>query len=449
MAKQEKQSLYQSKETVYPRLIKSKSNRQRKRYAGLLYAIFFLLPWLEWGNKPVIYFHLTERQFHIFCWTFWPQDFMYLAWLLIIAAFALFFFTTIAGRLWCGFLCPQTIWTMVFVWIEEKIEGHALARQALAKEPLTGKRLIKKISKHSLWFMVALITGLNFVAYFYPIRTLLTDMLSLSMPIEGVVWISIFTYLTYLDAGWLREQVCIYMCPYARFQGVMYDKDTLIVTYNDDVGEPRGSIKSGAKGGCIDCSLCVQVCPTGIDIRQGQQIDCINCGLCVDACDQVMQSVARPSNLITWSALDKNTGQKLKWLRPKMIAYATVLVIMVGVFSVSLLNRSEIELSVIKDRDYMYRRLNDGQVANYYVIKVGNKSQQKQHYTLILSPETASFSKRFNPNITLEAGELKELDVSVMQAKEKAGVKPLSIAVQSVSTGKVLATVNTRFMFPR
>lgn len=442
-----KQSLYQKRETIYTKVIGGRLQHVRISVAGLIYGCFFLLPWINYGDRPVVFFDLDARQFHILAFNFWPQDFMYLAWLLIIAAFALFLFTTVAGRLWCGFTCPQTIWTLAFIWIEQKVEGKPNARKQLDQAPWSLRKIRIKTVKHILWLLLSIATAITFVAYFYPIRELVSDIIHQNVSLTALVWIGIFTYLTYLDAGWLREQVCIYMCPYARFQGVMYDKNTLLVAYNEKIGEPRASLKSRTEdaGGCIDCELCVQVCPTGIDIRHGSQVACINCGLCLDACKDVMYAIERPANLITFTTLESDDNKPLKILRPKTIAYLTVLIIMCTLFVFNLWNRSNLEASITRDRDNIYREVDDTTVANDYLLKVANKSQSEQHYIIVIS--NPQFILGENNSFNLAKGESREINLTISTHQLQKGSQPLTIMIKNEASEKSEIDIETRFIF--
>lgn len=444
----EKASLYQKRKKIHPKIIKGRSNNFRLITAFIIYGAFFGLPWLQWGENPAIFFDLAARQFHIFGLTFWPQDFMFLAWGLIIAAFSLFLFTTVAGRLWCGYACPQTIWTLAFVWVEQKIEGLPHQRRHLDEAPISTNKLIKRVSKHAIWLIMAFLTGATFVSYFYPVREMVIALSQADISLTAMVWISIFTYLTYIDAAWLREQVCIYMCPYARFQSVMYDKDTLLVSYHPEKGEPRSSIKSRSEnhGGCIDCKLCVQVCPTGIDIREGQQIDCINCGLCEDACKDIMEQVGQPADLITFTTLNQLEGKKpLKLIRPKTIAYCTILAIMTGLLAYNLITRTALEASVLRDRDTLYETLNSGEIANRYTIKAANKSGINRSYQLSIEP--SDYRLETQEPITIEAGELIEEEVRIITTQQLQGSRKIIIRFDDISSEQS-DTIETRFIYP-
>lgn len=292
-------SLYEAQKKIYPRSIVGVFARWRWAMVAFTQLVFYGLPWLQWGERQMVLFDLGARRFYLFGLVLYPQDFIYLTGLLIISALSLFLFTAVAGRLWCGFSCPQTVYTEMFMWIEHKVEGDRSARLRLDNGPWTFEKLRKKGLKQFLWIAVSAWTGFTFVGYFVPIRELGTELMALQGSWQ-LFWVAFYGFATYGNAGFLREQVCKYMCPYARFQSAMFDKDTLVVTYDEARGEPRGprnkSVDHRARGlgDCIDCTLCVQVCPVGIDIRNGLQYECIGCGLCVDACNTVMDKMKYP-----------------------------------------------------------------------------------------------------------------------------------------------------------
>ncbi|CAA0121012.1 Uncharacterised protein [BD1-7 clade bacterium] len=448
-----KESLYQSRKKIYPKLISGFYQRWRRIFGIAVYGLFFLVPWINLDDRPIVYFDLAQRQFHLLGLNFWPQDFMFLAWFLIIAAYSLFTFTNIAGRLWCGFLCPQTIWTLAFVWVEDKIEGNSYHRKKIdQQDKLTANQRAKRVAKYVVWLLMALLTGATFVSYFYPARELYPALLSGDITLTPLVWVGIFTYLTFIDAAVLREQVCIYMCPYARFQSVMYDENTLAVAYNPDIGEPRASLKAQKSGkienagGCIDCSLCVQVCPTGIDIRDGMQIDCINCGLCVDACADVMESVDRPKNLITFNTLNRLNGKETHLIRPRTVGYSIVLFAMITLFTTMLFNRVAVEASVIRERDRIYRVNAQHEVSNYYLLKIANKSQEDQSYTVNI--ETEGFKLAKSPVVTLKKGQMVERPLTVLSPQKDPGSYPITFEVISTKDQSILKTIESRYIFP-
>lgn len=380
--------LYQEREKIYVRRIKGFYRSLRVYGGALLFAAYFGTVWLTWNGRQAVWFDLPSRQFHVFGITFWPQDFMLLSWALIICAFALFFITVFAGRVWCGYTCPQSAWTWIFMFIEEKTEGKRNARIKLDEQPMTLLKFSRKFAKHLLWVLVALATAITFVGYFTPIRQLIPDLFTFDTSAWAVFWIAFFTLATYGNAGWLREQVCIYMCPYARFQAVMFDQDTLIVSYDEKRGEPRGSRRRGIDpaelnlGDCIDCDLCVQVCPTGIDIRDGLQYECIGCAACIDACDSVMDKMGYEPGLIRYTTEHALEGKPSRILRPRLIGYAVALVIMVVLFAWVIATRVPLEMSIERGRGALHRITPQGLVENSYNVQLMNMSQVDRSYTL-------------------------------------------------------------------
>lgn len=380
--------LYQEREKIYVRRIKGFYRSLRVYGGALLFAAYFGTVWLNWNGRQAVWFDLPSRQFHVFGITFWPQDFMLLSWALIICAFALFFITVFAGRVWCGYTCPQSAWTWIFMFIEEKTEGKRNARIKLDEQPMTLLKFSRKFAKHLLWVLVALATAITFVGYFTPIRPLIPDLFTFDTSAWAVFWIAFFTLATYGNAGWLREQVCIYMCPYARFQAVMFDQDTLIVSYDEKRGEPRGSRRRGIDpkelnlGDCIDCDLCVQVCPTGIDIRDGLQYECIGCAACIDACDSVMDKMGYEPGLIRYTTEHALEGKPSRILRPRLIGYAVALTIMVVLFAWVIATRVPLEMSIERGRGALHRITSQGLVENSYNVQLMNMSQVDRSYTL-------------------------------------------------------------------
>ena len=368
--------LYGSREKIFVRSTEGPFQRLRRYTVWPLLFTYFGTVWLEWGGRQAVLFDLPARQFHVFGLTFWPQDFWLLGWALIIAAFALFTVTTVVGRLWCGYTCPQTVWTAIFLWIEELTEGSRHRRIRLDAAPLGVEKVARRTLKHTLWLLVALATGVTFVAYFTPARSLVVDLIALNLEGWSAFWVLFFALATYVNAGWMREQVCIYMCPYARFQSAMIDRDTLIVSYDAARGEPRGRAKGDQSigGDCVDCNICVQVCPTGIDIREGLQYECIGCAHCIDACDGVMEQVGRPSGLIRYTTEGQLQGETAHWLKPRALGYAAALCTVAGLFVAALLVRIPFELNVQRPRDALYRDLG-GVIENSYRLTVLNKSQ--------------------------------------------------------------------------
>lgn len=382
--------LYERREKIYTRKVEGFFQRIRLFTGWPLLVGYFVLPWLSWDGQQAVLFNLPERKFDILGLTFWPQDFPMLAWLLIISAFALFAVTTFAGRIWCGYTCPQTVWTSIFMWLEQKTEGSRNQRIRLDKAPWTLEKFARKAAKHISWLYVGYVTGFTFVGYFYPIRELLPDLWTGQLGLVWISWIVFFTLATYINAGWMREQVCKYMCPYARFQSVMFDQDTLIVSYDEARGEPRGSRKRSADrssidlGDCVDCELCVQVCPTGIDIRDGLQYECIGCALCVDACNSVMDKMDYPRGLIRYTSERELAGGKTHWLRPRIIGYSLVLAVMVGLFSYNMIFRMPLELTAIRDRNQLYMASSEGAIDNVYTLQLVNMDREMHEFEISL-----------------------------------------------------------------
>ena len=381
-------SLYQAHQKIYPRSVTGLF--ARLRWAAVLFTqiLFYGLPWLTWNGRQAVLFDLGARKFYLFGVVLWPQDFIYLAGLLVIAALSLFFFTAVAGRLWCGYACPQTVYTELFMWIERRVEGDRAARMKLDAQPLGFTKLRIKASKHALWIALALFTGFTFIGYFAPIRELGTQLIALQLGPWQTFWLLFYSFATWGNAGFMREQVCKYMCPYARFQSAMFDKDTLIVTYDTGRGDPRGSRprkadpKALGLGSCVDCNLCVQVCPTGIDIRNGLQYECIGCAACIDVCDTVMDKMGYAKGLIRYSTehaladhLDRG-GVLRNVLRPRVLIYGTLLLLLIGALLASLAVRNPLKVDVIRDRNALARIVDDGFIENTYRLHFMNASEQ-------------------------------------------------------------------------
>jgi cytochrome c oxidase accessory protein FixG len=393
--------------------------QQLRRYGGwFLLALFSLTPWFSYGDRQAILLDIGNQQFSFFGTTLYPQDLTLLALLFMIAAFALFFITTFLGRVWCGYLCPQTVWTFMYIWFEEKLEGSANKRKKQDSSKLTTKLAARKVLKHIAWISIALITGLTFVGYFIPIRELSISFFTLDAGFWPIFWVIFFTACTYANAGWMRSIVCIHMCPYARFQSAMFDKDTFIVGYDSKRGEQRGprqrkaDPKSLNLGDCIDCDLCVQVCPTGIDIRDGLQYECINCGACIDACDNTMDRMGYDKGLISYTTEHRLDGHHTKVMRPKLLGYGAVLLLMLGLFWVQIASVEPVGLSVIRDRNQLSKINNHGEVENTYNLKVINKTQQRQQYQLSIKG-LSSVSWYGKQTIEVNPGEVLNLPTSI------------------------------------
>ena len=386
--------LYESRTHIYPRSVDGRFRRLKWAVVLLAYGVYFLLPWLRWarevGPDQAVLFDLAGRKFYLFDLVVHPQDIFWLAGLLMIAAYLLFFVTGLAGRVFCGYFCFQTLWTDVYILIEHLIQGERPARIRLAKQPWGPVKLLKLGTTHLLWLLVAFVTGLTFVLYWGDAPVLGAQFFAGEAPFAAYTTALFLTATTYVMAGIAREQVCTYMCPYARFQAVMFDRDTLIVSYDTKRGEgSRGRAKLGKAlktpearaaagvGDCIDCGYCVQVCPTGIDIRNGLQIQCISCALCIDACDTIMDSLGWERGLVGYSSERREeTGQRARLLRPKVIGYAAVLVLAVGLLGWSIAQQAAFDLTVAQERQPIYVQLSDGRIQNSYEIKVNNKTDR-------------------------------------------------------------------------
>ena len=381
-------ALYRSEEKVYPREVKGRFASLRLWAMVLLLGMFYGGPWLTWAGRQAVLFDLPARKFYVFGLTLWPQDFVYLALLLIILAISLFFFTALAGRLWCGFACPQTVWTEAFSWIERVIEGDRSKRIKLDKAPWTANKIGRKAAKQLAWIVLSLFTGFSFVAYFVPVRELAASLLTFTAGPWETFWVLFYGFATYGNAGHMREQVCKYMCPYARFQSAMFDKDSLIITYDEKRGEPRGGRKrnvdpaTAGLGDCIDCTMCVQVCPTGIDIRDGLQYECIACAACIDACDGVMDKMKYPRGLIRYTTEHALHGQPYRLVRPRTIVYTTLLTLLVAALVTSIALRPPVILDVLRDRNALYRDAGRQGIENSYTLRVVNKRNVAHDYTL-------------------------------------------------------------------
>jgi len=408
------QSLYAKRVEIYPRSTIGDGLAwfQKWRWATvwITQIVFYGLPWLMWNDRQAVLFELAARRFYIFGLVLWPQDIVFLTGILIIAAFSLFLFTAVGGRLWCGYACPQTVYTEIFMWIEKVIEGDRSRRMTLDREPMSPRKFLLKAAKHTAWIAVALWTGYTFVGYFTPIRELGAEMLLLSIGGWSAFWVLFYGFATYGNAGWLREQVCKYMCPYARFQSAMFDQDTLIVTYDEARGEPRGagsrktSRKDMGLGDCVDCGLCVQVCPTGIDIRNGLQYECIGCAACIDACNHTMAKVGLPAGLVRYSttnAVRKGLDSGAMWrrvFRARVLVYGAFLLAITAALVVALALRVPLKVDLIRDRGALAREADGGQVENVYRMQVSNTTEARRSYTISvagLPGLTVASDKRF------------------------------------------------------
>ena len=460
-------SLYASEDKIYAKSVTGWFSHWRWAMVGATQLFYYGLPWLSINDRQAMLFDLAARRFYIFNLVLYPQDLIYLTGLLVISALSLFLFTAVAGRLWCGYTCPQTVYTEIFMWVERKIEGDRSARMRLDKAPWSLPKLARKSAKQAVWIAIGLWTGFTFVGYFTPIRELASEVASLSMGPWELFWVLFYGFATYGNAGWMREQVCKYMCPYARFQSAMFDRDTLTVTYDLSRGEGRGSrprsdtpVQYHAKGlgDCIDCGLCVQVCPTGIDIRNGLQYECISCSACIDVCDSVMDKMNYPRGLIrntTENGVAKNLSQSQmlrRVLRPRVLVYVVVLsAITIGMVW-SLLARSNFKVDVQRDRGSVARMVGQGMTENVYRLQIMNATEQAQSYAIRLGGLEGA---RIVPDalVTVDAASSRWVPVRVQVPPGlSAGSHPIAFAIASQATSSTPAdevVEKSVFLVPR
>lgn len=414
-------SLYEKRQKIHPREVKGLFQNIRVFTIWSSLVVYFLLPWIKWDGQQAILFDLPGRQFKIFWLTLWPQDFVFLSWLMIIGFIALFLATVLAGRVYCGYVCPQTVWTKIFMWIEKITEGNRNQRLKLDKSPWSFSKIRKRSAKHCLWLLVAFATAAGFLAYFTPVNQLAVDMVDFNLGPWQCFWLVFFTVATYMNAGWMREQVCLYMCPYGRFQSTMLDKNSLVISYDFNRGESRGGRKKSANpselglGDCIDCMQCVHVCPTGIDIRDGLQYECIGCAACVDACDGIMQKMNYPKGLVKYTTENEIEGNAAKILRPRVIGYGLILLLVSVSFLIAVALRVPLDLDIIRDRNQLYRVTDGGMVENVYTFKIMNKTQDSQKYLIQITaqPEVESIRLLSDSQVAVKAGEILSVPVRI------------------------------------
>ena len=503
-------SVYVKERKVYPREVTGRFDRLRKAAVFWLLGMYYVFPWLQWDGRQAVLFDLPARKFYIFGLTFWPQDFTFLAMLLIILAMVLFFVTALAGRIWCGYACPQTVWTEVFLWMEQWTEGDRSKRMKLDAGPWNRNKIVRKGSKHLLWIVFALWTGFTFVGFFTPIVSLGQRIWPFDWNGWETFWVFFYALATLGNAGFLREQVCRYMCPYARFQSAMFDRDTLIIAYDPMRGEPRGPRRRGLgdvisrgrgllekamayelvfrasghdtagnamegarldaglandaefgasldvplprpnpelAGDCIDCFLCVQVCPTGIDIRNGLQFDCIACGACIDVCDEVMDKMGYPRGLIRYSTQNAIDGKPARVLRPRVFVYAALLLVLVGAWAWGIAARSPLIVDVLRDRNALYRVTAAG-VENGYTLKLVNKTDQEQDYRITLDSDTPGIALLGTGEpVHLPAAQVASVPVEVSAPSSVQGRHDVQFVIESAD-GSVRQVVDSSFFGP-
>ncbi len=458
-------SLYASDSKIYARSVSGWFNRWRWAMVWLTQLVFYGLPWLSMNGRQALLFDLAERRFYIFNLVLYPQDLIYLTGLLVISALSLFLFTAVAGRLWCGYTCPQTVYTEIFMWVERKIEGDRIARMRLDKAPLSLKKFARKSAKQAAWIAIGLWTGFTFVGYFTPIRELAGAVTSFSLGPWETFWVLFYGFATYGNAGFMREQVCKYMCPYARFQSAMFDRDTLIVTYDEARGEGRGSrprsdtpaeYHAKGLGDCINCTLCVQVCPTGIDIRKGLQYECISCAACIDVCDGVMDKMSYPRGLIR-NSTQNGVEQKLsraamfrRVLRPRILIYTSVLVLVSVSLLWSLWSRASFRVDVVRDRGSIGRMVGPGQIENVYRLQILNATEHEQRYAMTVAG-IAGARIVSDADVVLEAASSRWVAVRVQVPPDTAapGSHPMTFSIRTQGASPEEVVEKSVFLVPR
>ena len=453
------QQLYAIRQTIQARAVHGVFANWRIALVLLTQALYYGLPWISWDNRQAVLFDLAARKFYIFGLVFWPQDFVYLTGLLILSALSLFLFTAVAGRLWCGYACPQTVYTEIFMWVENWFEGDHIARRKLDTSPWNAAKLKKRGLKHLVWFVIALWTGFTFVGYFTPVKTLAAEVASMGLGPWETFWILFYAFATWGNAGFMREQVCKYMCPYARFQSVMFDSDTLVISYDPGRGEPRGArskktdYKAAGLGACVDCGVCVQVCPTGIDIRNGLQYECIGCAACIDGCDQIMDKMGYPRGLIRYTTENAVKGKYPDQsiirhiLRPRTLIYTVLLGTIAAAFLYSLATRVPLRVDVVRDRVALSKETDDGLIENVYRLQIINKDNAPHRYTIGASGIPGL--KVVSAGREIAAAPLETIDVPVSLVADPTDLKGRSIEVtvhiQAADDARIRDDVSTKF----
>ncbi len=454
-------SLYEAQKKIYPRSVSGFFSRWRWGLVILTQLAFYGAPWLEWGQRQAVLFDLGARRFYIFGLVLYPQDFIFLTALLVISALSLFLFTAVAGRQWCGYACPQTVYTEIFLWIERHIEGDRSARMRLDAAPMSVAKLVRKSAKQAVWVAVALWTGFTFVGYFTPVRELGASFLQLGMGPWETFWVFFYGLATYGNAGFLREQVCKYMCPYARFQSAMFDRDTLIVTYDEARGEPRGARSRKADpvtlnlGACVDCTLCVQVCPTGIDIRNGLQYECISCGACIDVCNTVMDKMGYPRGLVRYSTQNAMAGgwsrSELvrRVFRPRVLVYLTTLLLLVVALLGGLVLRAPFKVDVVRDRGALARLVEGGKLENVYRLQLMNATESEQTYRIAVDG-LPGLTLATKPEIVVLPADARwvAVRVQIQDGTATPGSHPIAFTIEATKAGASVVEKSV-FVVPR
>lgn len=459
-------SLYQEQVKLYPRAVAGLFARWRWVMVWVTQLVFYGLPWLQYNNRQAVLFDLSGNRFFIFGLVLHPQDLIYLAVLLVLAALTLFFFTAVAGRLWCGYACPQTVYTEIFLWLECITEGDRMARMRLDSARWGAEKIARKSAKQALWIALSLFTGFTFVGYFTPIQDLVSELLLMSFSPWEWFWVLFYGFATYGNAGYLREQICKQMCPYARIQSALTDMDSMVIAYDIERGESRGSRartavpKALGLGDCIDCTLCVQVCPTGIDIRNGLQNECIACAACIDVCDEVMDKMNYPKGLIRYSSgkgmADKLTPRQMvkRVWRPRVWFYSMLLLVAGSVFIVGLSTRKGFAVDVIRDRGTMAREIGNGDIENIYRLKIMNATEHTQTYTASVQG-LPGLTLVTHPVLSVPATGIGSLTIRLtLSAKASQGYRgkasPIMFRVETPVHGQVVAVEEkSTFVIPR
>ena len=451
-------SMYTKFDDIFVRQSHGRYTNLRWLCVWITQLVFYGLPWLSWNQRSAVLFDLSTRKFYLFGLILFPQDFIYLALLLIICAYSLFLFTAVSGRVWCGFSCPQTVYTEIFLWIENRIEGSRSTRMRLAKQGLSAEKVMKKSAKHFVWGVFALWTGFTFVAYFVPARTLMAEALNWTLGAWSLFWILFYGFATYGNAGFMREQICRYVCPYARFQGSMLDKDSLIVSYDKTRGEPRkrSADTAGQTGACVDCTMCVQVCPTGIDIRNGLQHDCIGCAACIDACDNIMDKIRQPRGLIRFTterAMQEGLSIQAIWqhiARPRVLIYSAILALIIIGFISSLATRIPLRMNVLRDRNVIGREVDQGAMENVYRLHIMNTDNKAHRYQVTVSG-IDGIQLLSREALMLNPTESKTFPVTmrIPHSSVKPGLYPVHIDLQAEEDEAIQVHEASSFNVPR